>query len=142
FASGAEAAKITEYTIPTSSSQTTDIVAGPDGRLWFTESIGYKLGAITTDGAFFEVPLAVSPMRIAVVPGRLLAFTTDYPHGIGFSTVDGTANVQPFASNPQSIAAGPDGRIWITDTTGTLTALHFLANAPQTSTFVLGGASQ
>src|ERR1700687_3194584 len=41
---------ITEFPIPTAHSSPTEITAGPDGNLWFTESIG-KIGRITTSGA-------------------------------------------------------------------------------------------
>ena len=37
---------ITEFVIPTAGSQPTDIVAGPDGNLWFTETLANQIGTI------------------------------------------------------------------------------------------------
>ena len=47
----------TEYPVPTSESAPTDIVAGPDGALWFTEQRAKKIGRITTSGQFTEYQL-------------------------------------------------------------------------------------
>jgi len=38
---------ITEYAIPTGSSSPEDIAAGPDGKLWFAENDGNKIGKIS-----------------------------------------------------------------------------------------------
>src|SRR5258708_38148495 len=48
------AAKITEFTIPTSATNPAGIAVGPDGRIWFCEAYGNKVGAITTGGAITE----------------------------------------------------------------------------------------
>jgi streptogramin lyase len=37
---------ITEFEIPTAGSEPFEIATGPDGRVWFTEYIGNKIGAI------------------------------------------------------------------------------------------------
>src|SRR5213076_2044297 len=37
-----------EFTIPTDNANPLFITAGPDNRMWFTESNGNKVGAITT----------------------------------------------------------------------------------------------
>jgi hypothetical protein len=42
---------ITEYTVPTFSSQPAGITPGPDGNLWFTEYTGENVAKITTTGA-------------------------------------------------------------------------------------------
>ena len=36
-----------EFPVPTLSSDVTDITAGPDGNLWFTEHAANKIGRIT-----------------------------------------------------------------------------------------------
>jgi hypothetical protein len=69
---------ITEYTIPTASSQPYDIVAGPDGNLWFTEQLGNKVAKVTTSGIFAEyaVPTTNSQSNgIAAGPDGNLWFT-------------------------------------------------------------------
>jgi len=45
---------VTEFAIA-SPSQPRDIVAGPDGNLWFTEFNAERLSRITTDGVITEV---------------------------------------------------------------------------------------
>src|SRR6266481_3664009 len=47
---------ITEFPIPTAHSSPTEITAGPNGNLWFTESIG-KIGRITPSGTITEYPI-------------------------------------------------------------------------------------
>src|SRR5438094_670820 len=44
---------ITEYPIPTDDSAPRGITAGPDGNMWFTETMG-RIGKITTTGVFTE----------------------------------------------------------------------------------------
>ena len=41
---------ISEFPVPTSGSEPSDIVAGPDGAVWFTEFRASKVGRITTSG--------------------------------------------------------------------------------------------
>jgi streptogramin lyase len=50
---------ITEYGIDagiTDGSAPTQIVTGPDGNLWFTETLNNAIGKITTAGAITEYP--------------------------------------------------------------------------------------
>src|SRR5260370_42621860 len=49
--------QITEYAIPTAASFPTEIIAGPDGNLWFTEDPGNKIGKVATTGAVPEFAL-------------------------------------------------------------------------------------
>jgi virginiamycin B lyase len=137
----AHAIKVTEYQIPTSASFPGGLVAGPDGRLWFTESAKSQLGAVTTDGVFTEYPLANQPLGLAVVPGRLLAFGEAGGSALGFSTVDGFVNEYPGLSNPQAVVFGPDGRLWICDGSSKLIAFHLLASSPQTANLPLASSA-
>src|SRR5579872_4200212 len=63
---------INEYTIPTADSFPGDIVKGPDGASWFTESEGNKIARISTTGQFTEYPLpnGGNPQGITVEIGR------------------------------------------------------------------------
>jgi streptogramin lyase len=132
----ADAAKITEYPIPTAAAWPSSIQSGPDGRLWFGELAKSTLGSITTDGAITEYHLTNDSGGIAVVPGRILAFAETT--GLGFSTVDGQVTEFPGFSVPQNVVFGPDGRIWITQlNSASLVAFHYLANSPSTATFAL-----
>src|SRR5258706_1431490 len=140
FALPAGAAKIIEYQIPTSNSPPHGITLGPDGRLWFAEAYGPKLGAVTTDGAFTEHLVVDSslPRWIVPVPGSLLAFTKSNGAGLGFSTLAGTNNEFPAYVFPWGLVFGTDGRLWIADTQASkVTAFHWRANAPDTKEFPL-----
>src|SRR6185295_14239366 len=72
---------ITEYPVPTPASVPLDIIAGPDGNLWFTEfTPGVRtIGRITRAGAITEFPLAPNPASgpfgIAAGPDGNLWFT-------------------------------------------------------------------
>ncbi len=58
----APAESITEFPVPTADSYPWGIAAGPDGNLWFTESIGNQIGRISPSGTIteFPVPTAIS----------------------------------------------------------------------------------
>jgi streptogramin lyase len=127
----ADIGAITEYPIPTTDSTPRGIVAGPDGRLWFTEYFGNKIGRITTAGvigAGDEIPMPtanVSPSGITVGPDGNLWFT-DVAGGdnsrVGRIPPTATSSsdileipVPTPNSSPEGITAGPDGRIWFTE---------------------------
>src|SRR5215472_5157417 len=48
---------ITEFSLPSFSSQASAITTGPDGALWFTEPNVNKIGRITTQGTITEFSL-------------------------------------------------------------------------------------
>lgn len=48
---------ITEYAVPTAASAPYGITAGPDGNLWFAESIGNKIGQLVPE----EPPVPPTP---------------------------------------------------------------------------------
>ncbi|HLQ53293.1 MAG TPA: hypothetical protein VK162_03350, partial [Streptosporangiaceae bacterium] len=48
---------ITEFPVPTPSSQPEGIAVPPDGTAWFAEETGNNLGAVTPGGAFTTYPL-------------------------------------------------------------------------------------
>ncbi len=55
-----------------------NIVAGPDGALWFADSTYGKIGRITTNGQINEIALpypTCQPYDIIVGPDRALWFT-------------------------------------------------------------------
>src|SRR2546429_638765 len=66
--------------------------AGPDGALWFTESLGNKIGRITTAGAVTEYPIPTSnsgPYGIVAGPDGALWFTEQLGGKIGRITTTG-----------------------------------------------------
>jgi len=123
---------INEYSTPTQPSSPVDIVAGPDGALWFTEQAvnangAYQIGRITTDGAFTEYPIPPisiagtpsypEPQGIAAGPDGALWFTGLATTTIGRITTSGaiTEYAVPSGGNPQWIVQGPDGALWFTE---------------------------
>ncbi len=115
---------INEYTIPTGNSIMINIVAGPDGALWFTEMNGNKIGRITTDGTVTEYPVPTGnsvPGSIVTGPDGALWFNEINGNKIGRITTDGTVTEYPVptgSSRPNGIAAGPDGALWFTEYNG------------------------
>src|SRR6266508_3770137 len=111
----AEATKrITEYSIPTAGSVPIGIVSGPDGNLWFTESIGKKIGRITTEGTITEYPTGRCPSAIASGPDGNLWFT-ESSGKIGRITTEGAITEYPIptpGSTPVGIASAPEGNLW------------------------------
>src|SRR5439155_24791538 len=53
-AGAAPGGRVTEFTVPSPGSRPYQIVAGPDGNLWFTESGAGTVGKITPDGHITE----------------------------------------------------------------------------------------
>ncbi len=77
------AAQVTEFPTPTANSRPYTIVPGPDGNLWFTESVGNKLGRITTSGVITEFPVPTA---------------SSGPYGIAFDAVGNVWFTERFAN--------------------------------------------
>ena len=122
-----------EYDVPTSDSRPGGIVVGPDGSVWFIESLGNNLGRIASDGQITEFPIptpSANPPNQAFVgigPDGMVWFTESAANKIGRITPDGeitefdirsAADLQDSAlgtvhtSFPIAIAAGSDGAVW------------------------------
>jgi virginiamycin B lyase len=56
-AGSARAADVQLFAVPTAGAGLSNIVAGPDGALWFNEQGGFAVGRITTAGAVTEFPV-------------------------------------------------------------------------------------
>jgi streptogramin lyase len=124
-ASAATSVTITEYSngIP-STAYPDQIVAGPDGNLWFTDLSG-SIGRVTPAGVITQFPAGLPTGEIAaglaVGPDGNLWFTdslTGTSNGlIGRMTPTGvatlfTAGISAFT---YGIAAGSDGNMWFTE---------------------------
>jgi cysteine-rich repeat protein len=131
---------ITEFPVPTAASQPRGITAGPDGNLWFTESLGNKIGRSTTAGVITEFPIPTPnsfPLGITSGPDGNLWFAEGTGNKIGSITTAGVITeytVPTAASSPRSIVSGPDGRLWFTEGTadkiGAVTTLGVFTEYP------------
>ena len=111
-----------------------DIVAGPDGNLWFTDSGGFQsvnkpdIGKITPSGTIteYELPGACNePGQIIVGPDNNLwvAESGKGPFCGAIARVTTSGTITEFSSTfneavgwPGSIVSGPDGNLWFTGT--------------------------
>jgi streptogramin lyase len=91
-----------------------DIVAGPDGNLWFAN--GLSVGRLSPDGTIVTYPVA----NQAGWPGTMVVGSDGaiwYPAAwsLGRVTMDGVASFHsiPGVGSMQDVAAGPDGALWV-----------------------------
>jgi virginiamycin B lyase len=102
-----------------------ELTAGPDGALWFTEGAMDKIGRITTDGTITEFP-GVPP--------------------------SGTCGTPFVGADPAGIAVGNDGNLWFTEsgsgkvarmsTTGAITEFPVPSGALSGPAFIIRGADK
>jgi len=112
---------ITEFPVPTPSSRPYQIVTGPDGNLWFTESDAGKIGKITPSGEITEYKLAKGsvPYGITVGPDGNIWFTERLGNAIAKMNTAGQLLAEYFLptlnAQPWGITTGPDGNLWFTE---------------------------
>ena len=121
-----------DFAIPTVNSGPLDITIGPDGRVWFTEAAGNKIGRLNpADGTVTELPLPAAtarPSGITTGPDGALWFTEAGVNRIGRMTTDGAVKeyaVPTTTGNPlglggdsaglAALTTGPDGALWFTE---------------------------
>ena len=108
---------VTDFPIPTPSSNPRGIGAGPDGNVWFTQTSTNRIGRITPSGAITEflIPTAnSSPNDITAGPDGNLWFTESVGNKIGRITPDGTFTEYPLPtanSSPRQITSDRDGSL-------------------------------
>lgn len=129
---------IQEIEVPTPDSEPSDIVAGPDGAIWFTEFRASQIGRLDlTTGTITEFPIpntdlffdiftqtfttSTGPRGITVGPDGNLWFAQFNASRIGRITPEGQVTQFPTPtanSRPVGITAGPDGNVWFTEPVG------------------------
>jgi virginiamycin B lyase len=115
-----------EYTTGlTSASGPFGITRGPDGAMWFSESVANNIGRIDTSGTIHEYPMTTrkgSNFGIAAGPDGNLWFTEGTANQIGVMSTSGAmvkeVSVPTSASLPFFITAGSDGNLWFTEDSG------------------------
>jgi uncharacterized repeat protein (TIGR01451 family) len=138
IARAAPTGTVTEFPLLTTGSEPFGIAAGPDGNLWFTESIANQIGRITPQGTVteFPVPTASSgPSGIAAGPDGNLWFTEQFANQIGRVELAPSASISPssltFASQP----------VGTTSAAQMVTVSNTGARALAVSTVTLAGAN-
>ena len=121
---------VVHYPVPTTS-QLGGITAGPDGALWFTETLPSpggtiptgKIGRVTTAGTITEYSIPdmkyFGAVSITTGPDGALWFTE--LQGVGRITTSGSIAQWPLFTYGQTfgnIVVGPDGALWFTGYTG------------------------
>jgi streptogramin lyase/phosphodiesterase/alkaline phosphatase D-like protein len=117
------AATITEYTVPAHNRQPLGIAAGPDGNVWFTQSVspgGIGRSSLTGQITEFSSGLTGGAQGIAPGPDGNLWFVEPAAAKVGRITPSGTIKEFPTAagSEPSMITAGPDGNMWFSEAGG------------------------
>lgn len=123
----ARAANVELFDVPTPSAGLSDIVAGPDGALWFNEQSNFAVGRITTTGVVTEYPIAREPYSALgdgpsaiVSSGGSLWTLANVGSTIDAVSTAGTAtrlyaNLNQSATN---IVADGSGGVWAASLTG------------------------
>lgn len=110
----------TSYAIPSANSTPTDITAGPDGAMWFTEGDTSRIGRITGGGAVTEFSAGAGshPTDITSGPDGALWFTDPFVGTVNRIDTAGGLTSYPLP-NPTSgavgITSGPDGALWFAE---------------------------
>ena len=119
-----------EFPVATAGARPYEIVAGPDGNLWFSEQYANQIGMVDVKtGAVSEFPdgepAGTETTGITVGPDGNIWFVSkpddidaDGPYDIGMinPTTHATAAYPVTATDlgPLNITAGPDGNLWFT----------------------------
>jgi len=109
---------IREHRIPTPDSKPT-IIIGPDGNLWFVESVGNAIGRMDLQGKAVAFPLprpGASPRGIALAPNGELWITENAVNLVSRMTSTGEIladyPLPTKQSGPRAIIVIPDGRVF------------------------------
>ena len=96
------------------------IVTGPDGNVWFAESVTGQVARITPQGVVTQFAAGTplyGPANIAVGPDGNLWFTEANTHAVGRITPAGvvTTFTTGITQYTAAIVAGSDGNMWFTE---------------------------
>jgi streptogramin lyase len=138
---------VTEFPIPAADSNPFGITRGPDGNLWFTESLAGKIGRITPAGVITEFSAGLTPgsqpAEITAGPDGNLWFTDQFPDRIARITPAGVITEFSvgiaFNSRPLGITAGPDGNLWFTEGDGKIGRITGTGVITEFSAGITGG---
>jgi len=114
--------EVQAFPVPTAGSDLSNIAAGPDGALWFTEQGGNKVGRITTSGQIAEYPIPDNAIGVSdagptsiVSSGGAMWFLTDIGEGVYRITTNG--QYKAFYNNEVNtainLAPSSSGGVWL-----------------------------
>ena len=107
---------MTTYKLPAEFALPNDMVVGPDGATWVTDSSLGRIWRIATNGRIRHYELGQQPGAIAVAGGSMWVADAG---GDAIHRVETDGSSQRYALDagdfPISIAAGPDGAVWFTE---------------------------
>ncbi|MEA2165788.1 MAG: virginiamycin lyase [Thermoanaerobaculia bacterium] len=112
---------VQKYSTPTSQAGPASLTRGPDGNVWFVESVANKIGRITPSGVITEFPLPTAssfPAGIAAGVDGNLWFTEADGNKIGRITPAGAVTefaLHTAAALPGPIVPGGDGALWFAE---------------------------
>jgi virginiamycin B lyase len=130
------AVTITEYPVPTPDSRPGGLVVGPDGALWFIESVGNRIGRLTLGGRLTEFPIPTPAAHlpnqafVGLGPDGMVWFTESAANKLGRITPAGEITEYPIPSAaavqdpvlgevrtsfPIAVAAGADRAVWFNE---------------------------
>ena len=110
-----------EWSVPTFSSQPTNLAADTFGNLWFTELAGNKIGRVNPNGVFQEFNVSTNdsqPWGIARDSNNRIWFTEFAGNKIGNMTPNGQLgqdNIPTGNSKPTGIALDGSGNVWFAE---------------------------
>jgi virginiamycin B lyase len=111
--------RVQALVLPNPNSGPVTVCVAPDGRVWFTEGQGNRIGRMNADGtglAEFPLPQAASSPRIIAVGGDGNIWFSEHT-GNRMARITPAGVITEFdiptpASQPRAIALGADGNIW------------------------------
>lgn len=113
------------FTLPQPGSGPTTVAVAPDGKVWFTEGQGNRIGRINPDGTGYQgFPLpnpASAPRIIALGADGNMWFSEHSGNRIGRITPQGVISsfdIPTASAQPRAIALGSDGNIWFGEFAG------------------------
>jgi streptogramin lyase len=112
------AGAFTMFSVP-GANQLSDIVAGPDGNVWFTDRAANFVGSITPQGAIETIQIGGADQIAVGADGNLWVGA---PNSLWRISPAGVTTEFPLGErkNARGVAAGPDGRLWFTQSPDSL----------------------
>jgi streptogramin lyase len=108
------------FDTPSYTAWPTNVTAGPQKALWFSEEFFDNIGRITSDGTITEIPISNGQEPEGITEGAdgNLWFTEPGANLIGRMTPQGAFTLFPIGGqnpDPRNVTLGPDGNVWFTE---------------------------